>query len=71
MPKTADELAADGEVASDECYFFIFRPDMVRDLGLTPRERWRMEYRAERMRRKGIAPPELMLGSIEGIRFYA
>lgn len=109
MPKTADELAADGEAArkdgrlvmtllpaqewmavslqvpfirsepipsagreaGQEFYFAIAHPDIASDLRLTPRERWRMEHRAERMRRKGVAPPAPMIGSIEGIRFYA
>lgn len=52
-----------------EYYIVVAHPDIARELVLTPRERWKMEHRAERMRRRGIEPPAASLGSIEGIRW--
>lgn len=52
-----------------EFYVVVVHPDIASALRLTPRERWKMEYRAERMRRRGVELSAAAMGSIEGIRW--
>jgi hypothetical protein len=47
---------------------------MLKDMQLTPRERWELRYREERMRLKGYSEnainplTEMSVGSFEGMR---
>lgn len=55
-------------------YLAIYQNFRQADWVLSPKERWRQKYRAERMRRKGyseqkINPVQMSVSTWEGIRF--
>ena len=52
-----------------EFYVVFVHPDIASALRLTPQERWKIEYRAERLRRRGIELSAAAMGSIVGIRW--
>ena len=49
----------------------IVHPSAINALRLTPREKWKMAYRSERMACRGVSSPLVIaaLGSVDGVRF--
>ena len=52
-------------------YVAIGHPVMLDELQLTPKEKWKIQYRKQRMAKKGLKDPEILieLGHFNGIKF--
>ena len=58
----------------DDYYTVLLHPDIERDIRslLTPKEKWKLDYRVERMRLKGMSQKVVVrgeIGSMNGYRF--
>ena len=59
-----------------EFYMFFMHPSVAADLMriMTPKEKWKMQYRSERLRRQGMEPEKLIHGQLvryESLRFIS
>lgn len=55
-----------------EAYVVVMSDDFMKALELTPRDKWKIKYRSERMERKGYKPkptPQGEIGRIQSIVF--
>ena len=52
-------------------YVAILHPITLDELQLTPKEKWKIQYRKQRMAKKGLKDPEVSieLGCFNGIKF--
>ncbi len=61
--------------AMEKTYTYVLSPSIVYDIMrmATPRERWQIKYRAERLKRKGLveAPIIAKVGTFHGVTFIA
>lgn len=53
-------------------YVFMIHPKWVELLNLTPKEKWKIKYRGERLAKKGIFEPVPLVevGSINGFVYH-
>lgn len=53
-------------------YIIEMHPEVIAEMQLTPKEKWKIWYRGERMRRKGKIEPSFVhgeIGAVQGFKF--